>query len=72
MNKKFEVSQNLFESWKDSQRDENGSFGCCLAETETNHRFRIEIWNTIKFGMRLYQIYENGNGFQEWECCKTE
>ena len=71
MNKKFETSQNLFESWKDSQRDKDGSFGCCISETQTDY-FRFEIWNTIKFGLRLYQIYANGNGFQEWKYCKTE
>lgn len=66
MKNKFKQSQERFEDFKDRNRDENGSFGVCFWEMENNIT-RLECWNTDKFGMRIYQIYANGNGFTEWE-----
>ena len=66
MKTQFKKSQEILENYKDSQRDESGSFGVCQFEFETND-YRFEIWKTDKNGLRLFQIWPNGNGFQSWK-----
>ena len=64
--KDYSKSHEIFEAYKNRNRDEHGRFGQCQWEIE-HENFELECWILVSGNVRIFQIWPDGKGFTEWK-----